>query len=189
MKPLCPARWVLTGATGVVAGMMGLAPLSVHAQQTADKDREISVRVRNGETEGGLILSARATAKEVGLPLYPGAIPHKDEGKNDSAGKFGLWSNSFGFKLVVLTMESPDALKKVAEFYQKALARYGTVLDCTNAGAAAPHNEDTDRLTCADDRPERGETLLKVGNKRRQHIVNIQPNGSETIFQLVYIET
>jgi len=30
---------------------------------------------------------------------------------------------------------------------------------------------------------------LKVGNKRRQHIVNIQPNGSETIFQLVYIET
>ena len=150
----------------------------------------MSVTVQGPETDAGLIVGARATAKEVGLPVYPGAIPHRDPDKDDSpAAKVGLWGNSFGFKLVVLKMESKDAPTKVADYYQKALAKYGTVLDCTNAAPTPEgNNEKSAKLTCGDDKPDKGGMLFKAGSKEKQHIVGVQPNGSGTIFQLLYVE-
>ena len=160
------------------------------AQKDISKDKELSVTVQGPETDVGLIVSARATAKEVGLPIYPGSIPHKDQDKdNDSpAAKLGLWGTSFGFKLVVLKMESKDAPRKVADYYQRALAKYGTVLDCTNATRPQAKDENSEKLTCYDDKPEAGGMLFKAGTKEKQHIVGIQPNGTGAVFQLLYIE-
>ena len=177
-----------------LAGMVALAANSVKAQEKAQKDqskdKELSVTVQGPETDAGLIVSARATAKEVGLPVYPGAVPHRDPDKDDSpAAKLGLWGNSFGFKLVVLKMESKDAPTKVADYYQKALAKYGTVLDCTNAAPAPEgNNEKSAKLTCGDDKPDKGGMLFKAGTKEKQHLVGVQPNGNGTIFQLLYVE-
>ncbi len=179
----------------VVAGIIALGPNSLCAQEKAQKDtskdREVSVTVQGPETDAGLIVSARATAKEVGLPIYPGATPHRDQDKdNDSpAAKLGLWGSSFGFKLVVLKMESKDAPGKVADYYQKALAKYGTVLDCMNATRAQDgNNKKSEKLTCGDDKPEKGGMLFKAGTNEKQHIVGVQPNGTGTIFQLLYVE-
>jgi len=178
----------------VLAAMIALATNSLWAQEktqkNASKDKELSVTVQGPETDAGLIVGARATAKEVGLPVYPGAIPHRDPDKDDSpAAKVGLWGNSFGFKLVVLKMESKDAPTKVADYYQKALAKYGTVLDCTNAAPTSEgNNEKSAKLTCGDDKPDKGGMLFKAGTKEKQHIVGVQPNGSGTIFQLLYVE-
>ena len=178
----------------VLAAMIALATNSLWAQEktqkNASKDKELSVTVQGPETDAGLIVGARATAKEVGLPVYPGAIPHRDPDKDDSpAAKVGLWGNSFGFKLVVLKMESKDAPTKVADYYQKALAKYGTVLDCTNAAPTPEgNNEKSAKLTCGDDKPDKGGMLFKAGTKEKQHIVGVQPNGSGTIFQLLYVE-
>ena len=178
----------------VLAAMIALATNSLWAQEKtqkdASKDKELSVTVQGPETDAGLIVGARATAKEVGLPVYPGAIPHRDPDKDDSpAAKVGLWGNSFGFKLVVLKMESKDAPTKVADYYQKALAKYGTVLDCTNAAPTPEgNNEKSAKLTCGDDKPDKGGMLFKAGTKEKQHIVGVQPNGSGTIFQLLYVE-
>jgi len=73
----------------------------------------------------GVTFSKQASSKEVGLPVYPGAKPHKDE-KNDSPSvQMGIWGSTFGFKLAVMKLESNDAPEKVAEFYKKALAKYG----------------------------------------------------------------
>ena len=122
-----------------LAGISALSAISLlgqgKAQKDTSKDKELSVTVRGPETDAGLIVSARATAKEVGLPIYPGSIPHKDQDQDNDipAAKLGLWGTSFGFKLVVLKMESNDAPRKVGDYYQRALAKYGTVLDCTNA--------------------------------------------------------
>jgi hypothetical protein len=44
----------------------------------------------------------------------------------------GLWGSTFGFKLAVMKMESNDAPEKIAEFYKKALAKYGAVLNCSD---------------------------------------------------------
>ena len=178
-----------------LAGITALAAISVwgqgKAQKDTSKDKEFSVTVQGPETDAGLIVSARATAKEVGLPIYPGSIPHKEEDKdNDSpAAKLGLWGTSFGFKLVVLKLESKDAPKKIADYYQKALARYGTVLDCTNtAQLQQPKDEKSEKLTCGDDKPQTGGILFKAGTNEKQHIVGVQPKGTGAVFQLLYVE-
>jgi hypothetical protein len=178
----------LTGITAVAAiSFMG----QEKAEKNATKDKELSVTVQGPETDAGLIVSARATAREVGLPIYPGSIPHKDQDKdNDSpAAKLGLWGNSFGFKVVVLKMESKDPPRKVADYYHSALTKYGTVLDCANATRSQQaKDENSEKLTCDDDKPETGGMLFKAGTKEKQHIVGVQPNGTGAAFQLLYIE-
>jgi hypothetical protein len=186
--------WATTLSGIALAGILALAPNSLCSQEKpqkgASKDKELSVTVQGPDTDAGLIVSARATAKEAGLPVYPGSIPHKDPDKDDSpAAKLGLWGSSFGFKLVVLKMESKDAPRKVADYYQKALAKYGPVLDCTNAARTPETNDDkSNKLTCGDDKPDKGGMLFKAGTKEKQHIVGVQPSGSGTVFQLLYIE-
>jgi hypothetical protein len=173
-----------------LAAMFGLASSALQAQDAQKpKDKDFSVTIQGPDTDAGLIVSARATAKEVGMPIYPGARPPKDPDKNDSsAANLGLWGNTFGFKLVVLKLESSDAPRKIADYYQKALAKYGPVLDCTNPAATQSDTEKSAKLTCGDDKPDKGGMLFKAGTKEKQHIVGIQPTGSGTIFQLLYVE-
>jgi hypothetical protein len=137
----------------------------------------------------GVTFSKQATAKDVGLPAYPGSKTHKDE-KDDSASvQMGLWGGSFGFKLAVMKMESNDAPEKIAEFYKKALAKYGTVLHCSDASQKAKDkDESSNKLTCDDDKPEKGGLVFKAGTKEKQHVVAIQANGPGSLFQLVYVE-
>jgi hypothetical protein len=139
----------------------------------------------------GFNLGKNASTKDVGLPIYPGARRHQDDANDSSALNMGLWGGTAGFKLFVLKMESADAPEKVAAFYRKALAKYGTVLDCSNASAASATNDDktSKKLTCDDEKPKPGEISLKAGTKDKQHAVGIEPNGSGSTFQLVYMET
>ncbi len=189
-KPVLSSRpWILAGIA--LAGAFGLGSNGVKAQDAPkSKDKDFSVTVQGPDTDAGLIVSARATAKEVGMPIYPGATPHKDPDKDDSsAANLGLWGNSFGFKLVVLKMESKDAPRKIADYYQKALAKYGPVLDCTNAAPTSQNSDEKSaKLTCGDDKPDKGGMLFKAGTIEKQHIVGVQPNGTGTIFQLLYVE-
>ena len=179
----------------VLAGITSLAASPLWGQEKehkdTSKDKEFSVTVQGPETDAGLIVSARATAKEVGLPIYPGSIPHREQGKDDDspAAKLGLWGSSFGFKLVVLKMESTDTPRKIADYYQNALAKYGTVLDCTNgARPQQAKDEKSEKLTCGDDKPEAGGMLFKAGTAEKQHIVAVQPKGNGAEFQLLYVE-
>src|SRR5260370_16647298 len=95
------------------------------------------VGAEQDQSGAGVRLSKQATAKEVGLPVYPGAKAHKDE-KDDSGNvQMGIWGGSFGFKLAVMKMESNDAPGKIAEFYKKALGRYGPVLNCSEPSPKA----------------------------------------------------
>jgi hypothetical protein len=137
----------------------------------------------------GAVVSGRASAKDVGLPIYPGSKPHKDNERDSEAANLGLWGGGAGFRLVVLKMESSDAPEKVAAFYRKALFKYGNVLDCTNPPAPGKTDRDdsTKVLTCGDDKPEKGGLLYKAGTKEKQHIVSIQPNGQGTLYQLVNV--
>jgi len=141
------------------------------------------------EKEGaGAVLSRQANAKDVGLPLYPGSKPHKDESDDSPAARLGLWGGGSGFKLAVLKMETGDSPQKVAAFYKKALAKYGKVLDCSNPPPGQPDTEKKDSsktLTCGSDKPEKGGLLFKSGTKEIQHIAAIQPNGQGSLYQLV----
>jgi hypothetical protein len=139
----------------------------------------------------GVTFSKQATAKDVGLPAYPGAKARKDE-KDDSASvQMGLWGGSFGFKLAVMKMESSDAPEKIAEFYKKALAKYGTVLNCSDPSQRADAKDksgSSNKLECDDEKPEKGGLVFKAGTKEKQHVVAIQQNGTGSLLQLVYVE-
>src|SRR5271169_1750353 len=159
---------------------------------TAQDQKNPSAQQSSSDNDSiGFNLCKSASAKDVGLPIYPGARRHKDDANDSSALNMGLWGGSSGFKLFVLKMDSSDAPEKVAAYYRKALAKYGPVLDCskTSDAAAASDDKTSKKLTCGDEKPKPGEISLKAGTKDKQHAVGIEPDGSGSTFQLVYMET
>jgi len=135
----------------------------------------------------GIVFSKSASSADVGLPIYPGAKPHKNPGSDSDAARFGMWGGAFGFRLAVMQLESSDAPTKIAEYYKIALAKYGTVLDCTNGGTVRENSSSA--LTCDDKPAKNGGMVFKAGTKKKQHIVEVEPNGSGSTFALVYLWT
>jgi hypothetical protein len=174
-------------AFAVACGLLGVA-LSLATQERPDKEAGSG----KGSQGAGIYFNAEAGAKDVGLPVYPGARPYRDKDDNQSSAKFGLWGSSFAFKLALVKLESNDSPQKVATFYKKALAKYGAVLDCSTASSEAEdknENKPSHQISCENDKPSAGEMTFKAGTKEKQHIVGIQPSGTGSIFQLVYVES
>jgi hypothetical protein len=142
------------------------------------------------QSDHGAYFNSDASAKDVGLPIYPGSRPYKDSGQDKSSAKFGLWGSSFAFKLAAVKLETSEPPEKVAAFYKKALAKYGPVLDCRNASPSADDNKEKEssKLDCGSDKPEPGNMTFKAGTKQRQHIVGIERDAKGSIIQLVYVE-
>jgi hypothetical protein len=140
------------------------------------------------QKSAGAFISQDASAKDVGLPLYPGSKPvvEKDKSHSQSA-NMGLWLGGAGFQLVVVKMQTPDSPEKVAAYYRKALAKYGTVLDCTNPPSQANEKHTPNALSCDDDKADTGGMLFKAGTKEVQHLVSVDRDGTGTIYALVYL--
>jgi hypothetical protein len=148
-----------------------------------------------GSKSIGFTMSAEAREKDLGLPIYPGAKEYKEDADSDAGLHMSLSGGSFGFKLVVLKLESGDAPEKIAAFYRKAMAKYGTVLDCSKAAPNSGKNDSDTRnsksngLTCEDDHQEKGGYAYKVGTKQKMHVVAVEPNGKNALISLVYVES
>jgi hypothetical protein len=146
------------------------------------------VSAQQPEKEGaGLIVNGQARAEDVGLPIYPGSKPHRENPDESQSARVSLWGFGSGFKLNVMKMESSDSPEKVAAFYRKALAKYGEVLDCSNPSSATDREKkvSSDALTCDDYKPDKGGMLFKSGTKGKQHMVGIQANDKGSLYQLV----
>ncbi len=172
--------------THALVGGVGLLAVALASLLTASSG---SIQAQDKDKDGvGFVFSGKADAEDVGLPIYPGSKPHKENPDDSSAVRMGLWGSGSGFKLAVVKMETMDSPPKVAAFYKKALTHYGKVLDCSNSSSSQLDSEKKDSanvLTCGDDRPDQGGRLFKSGTKDRQHIVSIQPNGDGAFYQLV----
>jgi hypothetical protein len=167
---------------GIYSGLLGGLALMVAGAASAGASGG-----RQDKDGAGVTFSKQATSKEVGLPVYPGAKPHKDEKEDSPSVQMGIWGSTFGFKLAVMKLESNAAPEKIAEFYKKALGKYGTVLNCSEP-SQKPNAKDSNKLECGDDKPEKGGLLFKAGTKEMQHLVGIQSHGQGSLFQLVYVE-
>jgi hypothetical protein len=167
------------GVWGLLAAL-ALAGIYLISQPCSAQERE---------KEGmGIVLSGKAGAKDVGLPIYPGSKPHQGESNDSQSARLGLWGGGSGFKLAVVKMDTADSPEKVVAFYKKALSKYGRVLDCSDPSRAQSDAEkggSSKALTCDDDKPEKGEMVFKSGTKEKQHIVSIQPNGHGSFYQLI----
>ena len=159
------------------------------AMPAAAQDKKDSDANKSDSDSIGFIASKNASAKEVGLPMYPGSRRHKDDSDDNSSLQLGAWGGSFGFKIAVVKMESDDAPDKIAKFYRKALSKYGKVLNCSDtAEAAAQKDKPSNGLECDSDHAEKGEIVLKSGTKEMQHIASVKANGSGSVYDLVFVE-
>jgi hypothetical protein len=144
----------------------------------------------------GLDIHADADATDVGLPAYPGAVKKSDLDGDRSGFSFGVWGESFGIRLAVVSYRSTDSVDKVAEFYRDALGKYGPVLDCSRnqkkAGEPHAHHDDkADKdlpVSCDNDTVEAGGRLYKVGTHRAQRVFKAKPWHDGASFELVRVE-
>jgi hypothetical protein len=163
---------------------MALAVLPLVAQGPSKSDQEKQDK-KNSSKSIGFVLSAEATSKDLGLPIYPGARQVKDNSDDSSALNVGLWGGSSAFRLVVLKLESEDSPDKVAAYYRKALGKYGAVRDCGKGGSktnSAQSNE------CDNDKPAKGGYVYEVGTKEKMHVAGVEPGGKGSVISLVYVE-
>jgi hypothetical protein len=173
----------------MLPAVAALAATLLVTQPAISQDSKDSSHPTKGSHSIGVMASDEAGAKEVGLPIYPGARPHKDGPDDTQAAQLGLWGGDSGFRLVIVKLESKDAPSKVAAFYRKALEKYGKVLSCPEPSAKPSTKQENRSLSCDDDdSPKPGEIEFKAGTKESQHLVAIEPNGAGTAFSLLYVE-
>ena len=185
---------MVKGLTASVAALALLLSAGCRIQVDKDKDgRDKNVKIDT--PMGGLHVRADETAAaDVGLPAYPGAhiAPDKDGDKSaDVHLGFGEWQ----LRVKVVTYVTSDSQDKVIAFYQKALGRYGDVIQCQNNQPIGTPTMTREGLTCSEDkngsRVHTDDSLpnLRAGSKRHQHIVGLEKNsGSGTRFSLVELQ-
>jgi len=108
--------------------IVGCGMLCFASSLAAQEKQDTEAAGGKGSKGAGIYFNAEASAKDVGLPIYPGAHPHKEKDDDSTSAKFGLWGGSFGLKLAVLKLESNDSPQKNAVFYKKTLVKYVTVM-------------------------------------------------------------
>jgi hypothetical protein len=136
----------------------------------------------------GFVLSTDATEKDVGLPIYPGAKPHKDNSDDTPALHMGIWGGSSGFRLVVLKLESKDSPGKVAAWYRKPLSKFGQVVECGTT-PSTDQKRSKSAIKCDSDQPVKGGFTLEAGTEQKKHVVGVEPNGSGSLISLVNVES
>jgi len=142
--------------------------------------------------------NSHATAKDIGLPLYPGATPWKDS-DNDSAANLGFGLNGFHFGLLVASFSTTDSPGRVLDYYRKPLSHYGEVLECDKGKPVGALTVTKSGLTCSGNK-KGGVTIngngdssndheLRAGTPLRYRVVGIsETKDGKTKFGLVYLE-
>jgi hypothetical protein len=160
----------------------GVIALPAFAQDSPKHDDNFDIH----SSVGDLHVGSDADARKIGLPLYPGSRPKpsKDHDGDSNQANLSLFTEAFGFKLVVASYESDDPSPKILDFYRDKLKKYGKVLECHTHkhGGDADINDDDDKdhgnqLRC-DGENSGPVTELKVGMEDDQHIVAVEPHDS-----------
>jgi hypothetical protein len=73
-------------------------------------------RVNLRSSQGIFCLSGKVTPADIGLPLYPGSKPYKDDSHDSQAAHVGLWGGGSGFNLAVMKMQTGELPEKDAAF-------------------------------------------------------------------------
>ena len=142
--------------------------------------------------------NSHVTAKDIGLPLYPGSTPWKEK-DNDSAANLGFGLNAFHFTLLAASYGTSDSAARVLDFYRKPLSKYGEVLECSKGKPVGALTVTKSGLTCASKKngnievngsgDSSSDHELRAGTPLRYRIVGISDaKDGKTRFGLVYLE-
>ncbi|HEY1731454.1 MAG TPA: hypothetical protein VGG15_06885 [Terriglobales bacterium] len=140
--------------------------------------------------------NSKATAADIGLPVYQGASLYKDK-DNDGSVDLGYTFGDSQFKLKAVDYVTSDAADQVLSFYRKPLAKYGEVLECNDGKPVGKLTTTRSGLTCSDE--EKGKVQvngysgskgheLRAGDPHQYRVVGIDKTESKsTRFGLVYV--
>jgi hypothetical protein len=139
---------------------------------------------------------SHATARDIGLPEYPGATPFKEKDSDSSSGDVGLFLNSFHFSLKVASFVTADSPDRVLAFYRKPLAKFGEVLECDHGKPVGTLTVTKSGLTCGEHKGgndsvdvSSGGHELRAGTPEKFRIVGIDGTvNGKTKFGLVALE-
>jgi hypothetical protein len=136
--------------------------------------------------------NSHATAKDIGLPVYPGATLFKENDSDSSSADVGLTLNSFRFNVQAVKFVTTDAPAQVLVFYRKPLAKYGEVLECNHGKPVGSLTVTKSGLTCGDHKSGKttegsdGNAELRAGTPEHFRIVAIDSaEPGKTKFGLV----
>jgi hypothetical protein len=143
---------------------------------------------------GGIAVNQdQATAAELGLPTYPGAV--QDESRDGSkSAKIDMDFGAFRMRVKVADYRSQDSRDEVMAFYRKALDRYGDVIECVGGKPVGSPSVTMEGLTCDSAGREHtvhnaGGVELKAGSKHHQHMVIFpDKSSSPTEFTLLALD-
>ena len=156
----------------------------------------LACQAQNSGFNLDLHANAHATAKDIGLPVYPHSTLYKD-GDNDSSANLGIGLNDFHFGLLVVNYATGDSPAQVLDYYRKPLSRYGDVLECFHGKPVGSLTVARSGLTCSDKQNSKAEVNgissddheLRAGSPLRFRIVGIQSSpAGKTRFALVSLE-
>ena len=105
---------------------------------------------QNSDFNLNLHANSHATAKDIGLPVYPGAAPFKDKDSDSSAADLGFALNGTVISIQVVSFVTSDSPQQVLKFYKKPLAKYGEVLECNHGKPVGSLTVTRSGLTCGD---------------------------------------
>jgi hypothetical protein len=182
--------------SSLLAGVVGLLLITACSVNVKKNPDESDKKVDIDTPFGGIHVSKEADVKDIGLALYPGARPAKEEHKgDDKSANVNISSAVFGLKVVAQEFESDDPPDKLIGFYSNELKKYGRVLDCKSSwhsgGNVSIHRDSSGKeskeLKC-DENSDGKTTELKVGTEENQRIVAIRSEGKGTKFALVRVQ-
>ena len=139
---------------------------------------------------------SHATARDIGLPEYPGATPFKEKDSDSSSGDVGLFLNSFHFSLKVASFVTAGSPDRVLAFYRKPLAKFGEVLECDRGKPVGSVTLTKSGLTCGDSKNGRmtangsdSDHELRAGTPEQYRIVAVHSTETgKTKFGLVALQ-
>ena len=177
--------------------LLPLAGCMVESRKGDKGDKDVAITTPLGGMS--VKTDSDTVSKKVGLPLYPGAILEKKNGKDDGgSADVDMNFGAFHLRVLALSFDSTDSPEKVSEFYKKALSQYSDVITCRHKQPVGTPVKTGLGLTCNDDNhvkthgkehmDDDDSTEMKSGSPSRQHIVSFKSSGSGTHFGLVALE-
>jgi hypothetical protein len=189
----------IAGSLFVLGLTTFLAGCTIDSHKQGDGDN-----VKIATPFGGMSIKTNESAVEVstGLPAYPGAQivkQHDKDNHSNGAADINMSFGSFQLRVKAISYRTSDSPDKVLAFYRKGLARFGTVIECSNHQPVGTPTRTPDGLDCSDDSNNNKAKFkvnedftdkieLKAGSKQHEHIVAIDSEGTGTKFGLVALD-
>lgn len=163
----------------VIAAVLLTAACVVVREEDEGRTKEVNIST----PVGALAAKTGEDSGETGLPVYPGARPSRDEGRDAERANVSIGTPWFGLHVRAAEYQSGDAPESVLAFYREEMKAFGAVTEC-RGDVDFRNGQPVCRQKALED-----DVQLLAGSEEGHRIVSVKPRRSGTEFALVSIQT